>query len=47
MLTIVAIGTPLILGYTIFVYKTFSGKVKLDETSYRMEREENRMPLKS
>ena len=34
MLTIVAIGTPLVLGYTIFVYKTFWGKVKLDETSY-------------
>jgi cytochrome d ubiquinol oxidase subunit II len=34
MLTIAAIGTPLVIGYTIFVYKTFSGKVKLDETSY-------------
>ncbi len=34
MLIIVAIGTPLVLGYTIFVYSTFSGKVKLDETSY-------------
>jgi len=34
MLTIVAIGTPLVLGYTIFVYRTFKGKVKLDETSY-------------
>ncbi|MBU3659349.1 MAG: cytochrome d ubiquinol oxidase subunit II [Flavobacteriales bacterium] len=34
MMIIVAIGTPLVLGYTIFVYKTFSGKVKLDETSY-------------
>lgn len=34
MLTIVAIGAPLVLGYTVFVYKTFSGKVKLDETSY-------------
>jgi len=34
MLTFVAIGAPLVLGYTIFVYKTFSGKVKLDETSY-------------
>lgn len=34
MLLIVAIGTPLVLGYTFFVYKTFSGKVKLDETSY-------------
>lgn len=34
MLTISAIGGPLVLGYTIFVYKTFWGKVKLDETSY-------------
>lgn len=34
MLVIVAIGTPLVLAYTIFVYKTFRGKVKLDDTSY-------------
>lgn len=34
MLTIAAIGTPLVLAYTIFVYRTFRGKVKLDETSY-------------
>src|SRR6056297_3199098 len=34
MLTITAIGFPLVLVYTIFVYKTFWGKVKLDETSY-------------
>ncbi|MDG1573356.1 cytochrome d ubiquinol oxidase subunit II [Robiginitalea sp. M366] len=34
MLTIVAIGGPLVLGYTIFVYRTFRGKVTLDETSY-------------
>lgn len=34
MMRIVAIGAPLVLGYTIFVYKTFWGKVKLDETSY-------------
>lgn len=34
MLIIVAIGTPLVLAYTIFVYKTFRGKVKLDDTSY-------------
>lgn len=34
MLLFVAIGTPLILGYTFFVYKTFWGKVHLDETSY-------------
>jgi len=34
MLTIVAIGGPLVLAYTIFVYRTFKGKVKLDEHSY-------------
>uniref|UniRef100_UPI00404A8F9A cytochrome d ubiquinol oxidase subunit II n=1 Tax=Flavobacterium sp. TaxID=239 RepID=UPI00404A8F9A len=34
MLTIVLIGTPLLAGYFIFLYKTFYGKVKLDETSY-------------
>ena len=34
MMTIVAIGTPLVLGYTYFVYRTFRGKVQLDETSY-------------
>ena len=34
MLTIAAIGGPLVLLYTIFVYRTFWGKVKLDETSY-------------
>lgn len=34
MLTIVAIGAPLVTGYTVFVYKTFKGKVKLDEHSY-------------
>ena len=34
MLIFAAIGTPLVLSYTIFVYKTFSGTVKLDETSY-------------
>ncbi|EAY28098.1 cytochrome d ubiquinol oxidase subunit II [Microscilla marina] len=34
MLIFVAIGAPLVLGYTIFVYKTFKGKVKLDEHSY-------------
>lgn len=34
MLTIVLIGAPLVLGYTFFAYKTFRGKVKLDETSY-------------
>lgn len=34
MLQIAAIGAPLVLVYTFFVYKTFWGKVKLDETSY-------------
>ena len=34
MLTLAAIGAPLVLAYTVFVYKTFWGKVKLDETSY-------------
>ena len=34
MLTITAIGLPLVIAYTIFVYRTFWGKVKLDETSY-------------
>lgn len=34
MLTITAIGGPLVLLYTIIVYRTFKGKVKLDETSY-------------
>ena len=34
MLTFVVIGAPLVLTYTIFVYRTFWGVVKLDETSY-------------
>ncbi len=34
MLTIVAIGAPLIVVYTFFVYRTFRGKVKIDEMSY-------------
>ncbi|MBU1368161.1 MAG: cytochrome d ubiquinol oxidase subunit II [Bacteroidetes bacterium] len=34
MLNITAIGGPLVILYTVFVYKTFWGKVKLDETSY-------------
>ena len=34
MLTFAAIGIPLVAGYTFFVYKTFAGKVKMDETSY-------------
>jgi len=34
VLTIAAIGVPLVGVYTAFVYKTFRGKVKLDEMSY-------------
>ncbi|MBI1227049.1 MAG: cytochrome d ubiquinol oxidase subunit II [Bacteroidetes bacterium] len=34
MLLIAAIGAPLVLAYTVFVYKTFWGKVKMDDTSY-------------
>lgn len=34
MLTFAAIGAPLAVGYTAFVYKTFWGKVQLDEYSY-------------
>jgi cytochrome d ubiquinol oxidase subunit II len=34
MLTIVAIGSPLLAGYFLFLYRTFHGKVKLDDTSY-------------
>jgi cytochrome d ubiquinol oxidase subunit II len=34
MLVLAAIGFPLVVSYTIFVYKTFWGKVKMDETSY-------------
>lgn len=34
MLLMAAIGFPLVTFYTIFVYRTFWGKVKLDETSY-------------
>lgn len=34
MLTIAAIGVPIVLTYTSFVFWTFRGKVKLDEASY-------------
>ena len=34
MLTIVLIGAPLLAMYFIFLYRTFYGKVKLDDTSY-------------
>lgn len=34
MLLVAAIGVPLVAAYTTFVFWTFKGKVKLDETSY-------------
>jgi len=34
MLVIVLIGAPMVGFYTLFVYRTFRGKVKLDDTSY-------------
>lgn len=34
MLSFAAVGVPLVAGYTYFVYRTFYGKVKLDEHSY-------------
>lgn len=34
MLLIAAIGAPLVLAYTAFVFWTFRGKVEMDETSY-------------
>ncbi len=34
MLIIAGIGMPLVLAYTIGIYRTFRGKVKLDSTSY-------------
>ncbi|TXB62625.1 cytochrome d ubiquinol oxidase subunit II [Phaeodactylibacter luteus] len=34
MLTFAAVGTPLVLSYTAFVFWTFRGKVQLDENSY-------------
>ena len=34
MLTITAIGAPLLLLYTYFAYKVFWGKVEIDENSY-------------
>lgn len=34
LLTITAIGIPLVLSYTFGIYYLFHGKVKLDETSY-------------
>ncbi len=34
MLWFVVVGAPLVVGYTLFVYRTFRGKVKMDEHSY-------------
>jgi len=34
MLTIAAIGVPLVAAYTTFVFWTFRGKVKIDDSSY-------------
>ena len=34
MLGFAAVGTPLVGAYTLFVFWTFRGKVRLDETSY-------------
>jgi cytochrome d ubiquinol oxidase subunit II len=34
MLTMVVIGAPILMGYLAFLYKTFNGKVQLDDTSY-------------
>ncbi|TVZ14729.1 cytochrome d ubiquinol oxidase subunit II [Maribacter sp. MAR_2009_72] len=34
MLTMVVIGAPILVGYLLFLYKTFNGKVQLDDTSY-------------
>lgn len=34
MLTMVVVGAPLLAAYLAFLYKTFNGKVQLDDTSY-------------
>jgi len=34
MLTMAAVGSPLVIAYTVFVYHTFRGKVKIEKTSY-------------
>jgi cytochrome bd ubiquinol oxidase subunit II len=34
MLVIALIGMPLVIGYTIFIYRTFRGKTRLGEDSY-------------
>lgn len=34
MLVIALVGMPIVVGYTVFIYRTFKGKVQLDEHSY-------------
>ncbi len=34
MLVIAGVGMPVVIGYTIFIYRVFRGPVKIDETSY-------------
>jgi cytochrome d ubiquinol oxidase subunit II len=34
MLTIALIGVPIVLAYTVSIYRIFRGKVKLDRMSY-------------
>lgn len=34
MLVMALVGMPLVIGYTIFIYRTFRGKVEIDEHSY-------------
>ncbi len=34
MLIIALIGMPIVIGYTIYIYRVFKGKVKLEENSY-------------
>ena len=34
MFVMALLGMPLVIGYTIYIYRTFRGKVELDEHSY-------------
>ncbi|MBZ0265014.1 cytochrome d ubiquinol oxidase subunit II [bacterium] len=34
MFIITLLGMPLVIGYTIFIYRTFKGRVELDDSSY-------------
>jgi cytochrome d ubiquinol oxidase subunit II len=34
MLVVAAVGMPIVIAYTVFVYSRFKGKVELDESSY-------------